>query len=236
MAMEPERSKTLHNFSLPCLKWGTQKYLRCMKIPTDTKTETSHLDRRSHPSNGNRFDANRESSSSPARPIATTSKFQSNNDRDNGINAVREKLVVDLKVAVNRIESSILEGRIVTEADSAAGRRSLRTRRAALKALPPSEDKRINNLSPARVEIAADCLRGAGMEQRAERKKKVKFSVPLSKDEIEDDFIAMVGRRPPRRPKKRAKVVQRQLDSLFPGLWLTEVTPDAYKVPDVPEP
>lgn len=58
------------------------------------------------------------------------------------------------------------------------------------------------------------------------------FSVQLSKREIEADFFAMVGRRPPRRPKKRPRVVQRQLDTLFPGLWLTEVTPDMYKVPE----
>ncbi|KAL8052882.1 hypothetical protein ABFX02_05G034500 [Erythranthe guttata] len=63
-----------------------------------------------------------------------------------------------------------------------------------------------------------------------EKREREKFSVPLSKREIEDDFFAMVGHRPPRRPKKRARFVQRQLDTLFPGLWLTEVTPDMYKV------
>ncbi|OMO63500.1 hypothetical protein COLO4_32388 [Corchorus olitorius] len=42
----------------------------------------------------------------------------------------------------------------------------------------------------------------------------------------------MAGHRPPRRPKKRSRHVQKQLDSLFPGLWLTEVTADFYKVPE----
>ena len=32
MAMGPERSKPLHNFNLPCLKWGNQRHLRCMKV------------------------------------------------------------------------------------------------------------------------------------------------------------------------------------------------------------
>ncbi|KZV42091.1 hypothetical protein F511_11687 [Dorcoceras hygrometricum] len=63
-----------------------------------------------------------------------------------------------------------------------------------------------------------------------EKRKREKFSVALSKGEIEEDFLAFTGHRPPRRPKKRAKNVQRGLDTLFPGLWLTEITPELYKV------
>ncbi|MCD9645964.1 hypothetical protein HAX54_035404 [Datura stramonium] len=47
MAMGPERSKPLHNFTLPCgLKWGNQRYLRCggSKIPDG---EMSSYNRRS---------------------------------------------------------------------------------------------------------------------------------------------------------------------------------------------
>ncbi|XP_011070785.1 uncharacterized protein LOC105156369 [Sesamum indicum] len=71
---------------------------------------------------------------------------------------------------------------------------------------------------------------GSGMAASGEKRERAKFSVPLAKREIEEDFFAMVGHRPPRRPKKRAKIVQKQLDTLFPGLWLTEVTADMYKV------
>lgn len=62
-----------------------------------------------------------------------------------------------------------------------------------------------------------------------------KFSVALSKQEIEDDFVKMIGKRPPRKPKKRPRYVQRQLDTLFPGLWLSEITPDMYTVDENPE-
>uniref|UniRef100_A0A0E0JMM8 DUF1639 family protein n=1 Tax=Oryza punctata TaxID=4537 RepID=A0A0E0JMM8_ORYPU len=58
------------------------------------------------------------------------------------------------------------------------------------------------------------------------------FAVALAAEEIEEDIYALTGGRPRRRPRKRPRVVQRQLDSLFPGLWLTEITADAYKVPD----
>lgn len=63
-----------------------------------------------------------------------------------------------------------------------------------------------------------------------EKREGRKFSVTLSKSDIEEDYLEMVGRRPPRRPRKRTRTIRRQLDSLFPGLWLTEVTPDMYKV------
>ncbi|CAN1165809.1 hypothetical protein LINPERHAP1_LOCUS26125, partial [Linum perenne] len=41
--------------------------------------------------------------------------------------------------------------------------------------------------------------------------------------------------RPPRRPKKRPRIVQKYMDFMFPGLWLTEVITDLYKVTEVPE-
>ncbi|KAJ8548288.1 hypothetical protein K7X08_030757 [Anisodus acutangulus] len=72
---------------------------------------------------------------------------------------------------------------------------------------------------------------GAG-DTSTVKKKRATFSVFLSRKEIEEDFMAMVGHRPQHRPKKRAKLIQKNLDPLFPGLWLTEITPDLYKVPD----
>ncbi|XP_009338552.2 uncharacterized protein LOC103930875 [Pyrus x bretschneideri] len=74
-------------------------------------------------------------------------------------------------------------------------------------------------------------LRGLAEGQSVEKKKKVKskFWIALSKEEIEEDVFVMTGSRPSRRPKKRPKNVQKQLDSIFPGLWLVGITADAYK-------
>ncbi|CAO2171066.1 unnamed protein product [Urochloa humidicola] len=79
--------------------------------------------------------------------------------------------------------------------------------------------------SPA-WEPAAEKARRAAPDERAP------FAVVLTAEEVEEDVYALTGARPRRRPRKRPRVVQRQLDSLFPGLWLTEITADAYKVPD----
>ncbi|KAL6614713.1 hypothetical protein ACP70R_036983 [Stipagrostis hirtigluma subsp. patula] len=63
--------------------------------------------------------------------------------------------------------------------------------------------------------------------------KKRRFSIVLSKEEIAEDFLAIRGARPPRRPKKRPRLLQRQLDSLYPGLCLADVTPDSYRIEEV---
>ena len=45
-----------------------------------------------------------------------------------------------------------------------------------------------------------------------EKEKKVRFSIPLTKVEIEEDIYSLTGSKPARRPKKRAKHVQKNLD------------------------
>ncbi|KAJ3686064.1 hypothetical protein LUZ61_015228 [Rhynchospora tenuis] len=56
------------------------------------------------------------------------------------------------------------------------------------------------------------------------------FCVTLLREEIEEDIYAMKGTRPARRPRKRTRGVQKQLDMLFPGCFLNEITLDTYKV------
>ncbi|XP_073053914.1 uncharacterized protein [Primulina eburnea] len=85
------------------------------------------------------------------------------------------------------------------------------------------------SLIKAAATVTDKSLRRGGNGCR-EKRKREKVSVALSKREIEEDFLSFTGRKPPRRPKKRNKMVQRELDTLFPGLRLTEITPDLYKV------
>ncbi|KAJ8774328.1 hypothetical protein K2173_011200 [Erythroxylum novogranatense] len=65
-------------------------------------------------------------------------------------------------------------------------------------------------------------------------KKERKLWIPLSKDEIEEDIFVMTGSRPVRRPKKRPKNVQKVLDTLFPGLWMSGMRPDYYRLVYLP--
>ncbi|TKY50850.1 hypothetical protein E2542_SST22356 [Spatholobus suberectus] len=236
MAMGPERSKPLHNFMLPCLKWGTQRHLRCTKLPSDSAADAG--DRRSP--------APREFDSPPPPSNADATRTRLTRPRflaDEGIDAVREKLMLDLKTEADRMKDAILGKEVAEENDVAmedapppppeepvTGARTwnLRTRRA-----PVVGDKggAGSSSSPSPLRTHAGKLRGS--PEKEERP--VKFSLTLTKKEIEEDFMKMVGHRPPRRPKRRPRNVQKQLDTLFPGQWLSEVSADCYKVPDEAE-
>ncbi|PWZ30252.1 hypothetical protein Zm00014a_002582 [Zea mays] len=66
----------------------------------------------------------------------------------------------------------------------------------------------------------------------AEALDRARFSVTLTSEEIEEDIYSVTGARPRRRPRRRPRSVQKQLDMLFPGLWLSEITAETYRVPD----
>ncbi|CAM0882128.1 unnamed protein product [Alopecurus aequalis] len=54
--------------------------------------------------------------------------------------------------------------------------------------------------------------------------------ISLSRKEKEDDFLAMKGTKLPQRPKKRAKIVDKSLQFVFPGMWLSDLTRGRYEV------
>ncbi|GAU20176.1 hypothetical protein TSUD_352400 [Trifolium subterraneum] len=56
--------------------------------------------------------------------------------------------------------------------------------------------------------------------------------ISLTKEEIEHDFILMTGEKPPKKPIRRSKAVQKNLDDIFPGMHLTNITPERYRVND----
>lgn len=66
----------------------------------------------------------------------------------------------------------------------------------------------------------------------AEALDRARFSVTLTSEEIEEDIYSVTGARPRRRPRRRPRPVQKQLDMLFPGSWLSEITAETYRVPD----
>ncbi|KAJ0241397.1 hypothetical protein HA466_0218000 [Hirschfeldia incana] len=68
-----------------------------------------------------------------------------------------------------------------------------------------------------------------------QRVRPTKFNLTLTKKEVEDDFVAMAAHGPSRRPKKRPRNVQRQIDSLYPARYFGRVTADIYDVTDAAE-
>ncbi|KAK9019015.1 hypothetical protein V6N11_034057 [Hibiscus sabdariffa] len=297
MATGPQRSKPLHNFNLPCLKWGSRRYLRCTKLADASKATTDssatavagitdqyqHCHRRvvqrrrSPPSKLESLVVGgmrrRESeSSSPSSKKTDGAREQrlmipKGEAAAAGIEAVRQKIMKDLKTAADEIKDAIFRDEVSEDDDADDDEEefeepknkqkvkekereespaveveprpwNLRTRRAACKAPIEGEVTKNNYSSPMRNEVFQSPgvrHKGPSLAAADMKRPRPKFSVSLSKKEIEEDFMAMVGHRPPRRPKKRARNVQKQLDYLFPGLWLTEVTADSYKVPELVE-
>ncbi|XP_050236145.1 uncharacterized protein LOC126686154 [Mercurialis annua] len=219
----------LHNFSLPYnLKWGHQRTLKCIKLTTP-----NHHHHQS------------------TTAAATTNALHNGNTHDHQIHQkvssfVEENVNVNVNLNLNLNSNANPNGTNGngTNDESCSKPWNLRTRRAACKAPLKIEDKRnvfySNNNndggvinSPRRRSLEIDSPRRNSCVVNVNEK--LKFSVSLSKNEIEQDFFQIARIRPPRRPKKRPRIVQKYLDSVFPGLWLSEITPDSYKVPDVPE-
>ncbi|KAF3644223.1 putative cysteine--tRNA ligase-like [Capsicum annuum] len=260
MAMGPERSKALHNFTLPYgLKWGNQRHLRCAKVESNEEIASVH--RRSNGSESIRWRIETEMVDRNRSNDRLSWKFKS--PEKEGIGAVREKLMFDLVTEADKMKDKIFQKKVspapattLTGAVSVAGADdfsrpwNLRTRRAACRdpngivtgaSAGGSKEKlkigtnKANVPSPLKTENKSPNLRSgeaSGASSVGEKRQRMKYSVTLSRREIEEDFMAMIQHRPPRRPKKRAKLVQKNLDTLFPGLWLTEITADLYKVPD----
>ncbi|XP_059643185.1 uncharacterized protein LOC132285041 isoform X2 [Cornus florida] len=273
MALAPERSRPLHHFTLPRLRWGNRRLLRCMKVNAN---DNAPSDRRSSPLEADSDGCNRirdgnsvikrrsltiaeDFKKSPLKPIYGDKDWD-----DNGIEAFREKLMFDLRLVADKMKVPIHEDKAF-EVPTPERPWNLRTPRAACKAPNDSgkgggggngkgenlrsEERRNSNCnsSPVRAKsqakssgmrgLAAAAATTAQCLEKREQCERPRFSISLSREEIVSDFLAMAGTKPNRRPtKKRPKIVQKNLDSLFPGLWLTEITLHQYKVPDFQEP
>ncbi|GMH23261.1 hypothetical protein Nepgr_025104 [Nepenthes gracilis] len=244
--MARKRSRTLHNFSLPSrLSWGAQRLLRCSKVDPNDGDKTGHYQASERSS--------RESSEAEGKWRLQVDVRGGGDDRDT-FKVLKEKLVLDLHREADKMKAAILsDGEKEIGAPpvmvSEAKPWNLRTRRSAC--LEPRYNGEVSNgggtslriveskpsSSPLRTQIKS--LRNGGVDEETggvgygEKRPRAKFSVSLSRQEIVDDLTEMMGKRPPRRPKKRPKCVQRQLDALFPGFGLLEITADMYRVNEI---
>jgi len=177
----------LHNFHLPSsLKWGSQRQLRCQKVPDNGNGSSQRM-----------------------------SMLRIDYSDDEGVDAMRERLTHDLKVEGRKMKDVILKkekangvgsgGEVSSKVAAREKAWNFRTRKGVVgetgKGLK-TDEKKPNISSP---------LKGGGSTE----KKAMKFSLSLTNKEIEEDFIKMTGLKPPRRPKRRPKKIQRQMNVSF---------------------
>ncbi|PKA59694.1 hypothetical protein AXF42_Ash011818 [Apostasia shenzhenica] len=248
-----EKSHQAHlqrDFSSPVLKpWGSQRLLDREAIAE--KGESTGGERRSAP---------KAPAPTPApardgrRQVPVIGSPTITSEDDGGLEELREKLLAHLREAADRMKLVVPP---IGPAASPTGEElgpstaagdterpwNLRARRTPAAAIPPPE-------------------RTYRLRSEVPKKKTQRFSVSLSRDEIEEDIFALTGSRPRRRPKKRPRNVQSQIDvgirspslvslmfffsllplmtrelsffpqAIFPGMWLSEISPELYDVPE----
>ncbi|THU45943.1 hypothetical protein C4D60_Mb02t23290 [Musa balbisiana] len=216
----------LHNFTFPTRSWGSHRTLRCSNLPFGGDPDNAGS---VSPAVEQNSRAGRRRSLSPPDKSFLLQK-QSARFRDSKEGEGRRREEAEAERCFSLPAAAEAETAVIAKPWN------LRTRRAACSA--PSENGEylypVLASGSSSLFVAEKSCPAAEMMKRkssgSENGERQKFSVSLSRDEIEQDIWAIKGRKLPRRPKKRLRIVQRQLDLLFPGLWLSEVTPETYRI------
>lgn len=194
-----ERSNPLHNFNLP-LAWGKHKLLECRNVYENQSDGADEFNE--NPLAKNRDKRLEKQSSDDSRKNlrfkfnASSGKDVVSDDVSDGEDEIavsQEKLMGEYKSEIGKMKETILKksATLIGECGGSgvgAG--------ADMEIDDPRSDKK--TMRPRR-----------NLDKKEERPR---FSLTLSRKEIEDDFIAMTGKKPPRKPKKRSKAVQAQIN------------------------
>jgi len=199
MSPKSRRPKPFHQFTIP--KWRTQICSKAAVIDTSGASTNYGGNCRSFRSNS----------------------YESTDAK--GISVVREKLMhelkTDLKTATDRMKYAILSEESEEDRETFKSWSMRMKQTKEIKAPTSSSgNAKLNLTSLSRIEIdAADDdgfvdpiasrLRSNITSNKAE---KPKFALQLLSKEIHEDFIALLGRGPHKRPTKRPKVVQKELN------------------------
>ncbi|KAF7138719.1 hypothetical protein RHSIM_Rhsim07G0115300 [Rhododendron simsii] len=205
MATAPLKSQPLHNFSLPQLRWGHKSHAHVnQRYRRPSDTPTAAAENHHH-------------SPSPSEQES----YGGNRDMSR------------FPMASCSSQKAVIEREEDREKEKPW---NLRPRKAVVRI--PSNGGELTETAPFSENLPKSTrLRGyvEGLKKKEEEEEKRKYLwIALCREEIEEDVYAMTGSKPARRPKKRPKTVQKQLDNLFPGLYLTGITPDSYRVYDAP--
>ncbi|KAI3501046.1 hypothetical protein L1887_28903 [Cichorium endivia] len=227
MTTVPAKShQPLHNFSLPFLKWGQRSYVntsnRCRRLLSDSSTNTN---------------PHRRASPAPDSEDLSESEQNNDNNHENFLRTPKDKAsVIDEgngSVLLERENNSskVPDVDVGAAADGEVKSWNLRPRKSAISNSP---NQRVdgNGTVTASGMKSGRSLRGVAVavEENEEDNKNRKLWISLSKEEIEEDVYALTGSKPARRPKKRNKTVQKQVDNLFPGVYLVGISADSYRV------
>lgn len=183
-ASPPPPSRKLHNFAFPTPSWGNQRHLRCANLPYAGREDTGATLILSSDRIGRTTGR-----CPPSSHLDKTSPESRKGKADEGEERTFSSSVPDAERPWN-----------------------LRKRRAKCNA--PAEDGCPTTAPGSSAPLLADKSfpRGDAVRGRSDAAQMEKFSIVLSREVIEQDYLVFKGTKPPRRPKKRPRIVQRQLD------------------------
>ncbi|KAI9111007.1 hypothetical protein K1719_017882 [Acacia pycnantha] len=261
MSTAPVKSQPLHNFSLPFLKWGgknhtnsNHRFRRPVSGGESSSSQAFAADHNSELEVEPETRAPRVGSRTSRNRFGLSSSYlgEKSQKQEQQPQVLERASYKETDEEVGGAKREYEEAEDAAEADGGTAQKpwNLRPRRSIFSrgtveigvGAPRNGEFPENSSLAAAVHSAQHNenpqqpkslrLRGFTEMQNTERKEKRRFWIALSKDEIEEDIFIMTGSRPSRRPKKRPKNVQKQLDSVFPGLWLVGYTADIYKAAD----
>ncbi|CAO2819505.1 unnamed protein product [Amaranthus hypochondriacus] len=216
MATAPVKSP-LHNFPMTFLKWASKKDGRYRRSPFDSPPQSSDSETpASLNSKGSRSSRNRRNNinnknNSPEK----THDHEQKDDKDSSKKPVEEVDVGEEKGWNLRPRKGVTSGNTNSHGI----------------VMVENGDNNVSKSMRLRGGLDIKDVNGGNGSEKREKKK---FWIALSREEIEEDVYSMTGSKPSRRPRKRPKIVQKQLDNVFPGLWLVGISPEAYRSLDVP--
>lgn len=202
--------RRLHNFSLPFLKWGQR-----IQINNHCRRRDRHNNRNTH------IDSDTGRKPHRYRDRTTEVTEPNNNiDEQNGDAFVEKLTDVDVVTAVDGDVKpwNLRPRRLVIGAGDGNG---------AVSGVCGAKSGRLLRGGPVAGAAAAAAT---SEENHDQMMKKRRLWISLSKEEIEEDVYAFTGSKPARRPKKRSKSAQKQVDNCFPGLYLVGISADSYRV------
>ncbi|KAL6542892.1 hypothetical protein OROHE_010412 [Orobanche hederae] len=211
MAAPPVKSQPLHNFSLSHLKWAHKK------SSSAASGSSSHHHR-------------------SRRRDSPDQRRQSRPDPQSDHEALPENLIQ--QPLTDSSPNDPVSAAVEEEEHGEAKPWKLRPRKEVFKAAPTSKQetgaekknkKADRNCSGLKSQRRRGMVEGRQLNGGVEREGKRKVWISLSKEEIEEDVYAFTGGKPSRRPRKWPRNIQKQLDNVFPGLYLVGVAADSYR-------
>lgn len=211
----PAKSQQLHNFSLPQLKWNKNNNSHHQRRRRAAEASPNrHRSPIRDSDSDQRKDDHVEKSEKDSKPekdskakifirLRKSGKVAETGDEEN---ENRDQVSKKDEIQVEKEgDAENCENEEVEEPKTW----NLRPRRSGKKAMNADNSGTIK-IQENTTRVRADVIGSSGVAEKKETKQK--FSVSLSREEIEEDFLIMTGSKPPRKPKRRTKAVQKQLD------------------------